>query len=171
MSVSIPPTHRPWDNFYTLFLMSFAPTIIFDCISLYPRSIVPSALLSVHEWYKVFFNDQLVITQPTWFRAFTLIEGIYEFPLALWGIWALKSQSPEVPARLLIWALVCFSTTFTCLLAIYYDNVMSDSEKWTVIAMYGLYAVIFGIIGLDMYCRIQKILVAATKVVEHDKTR
>ncbi|KAF9462522.1 transmembrane protein 6/97 [Collybia nuda] len=172
MSSGIPSSSRPQDKFYILFLMSFIPTIVFvDCIAIYPASIVPGPLLSLHEFYKATFNDQLVINQPPWFRLFSLVEFLYQLPVAVWAVWALKNKSPKVPATLLVWATVAFGTTMTCLFEFYHNEVMSSQEKSSLIAMYGCYGLLFGAIAADMFCRIQKILSAVAKLSATQKTR
>jgi len=117
------------------------PTV-FDAIPLYPPSLVPAPLLSIHEWYNSFFNDQLMISQPPWFRLFSLIELFYQLPVVIWGVQALATKSPKAPAHLLVWALICFGTTATCLFEFYHNQLMSETEKTRLIAMYGLYALI-----------------------------
>ncbi|GLB41168.1 putative membrane [Lyophyllum shimeji] len=172
MSVALPPTHRTRDSLYVLFFMSYIPIVLFvDSIPLYPRSIVPASLLSLHEWYKDHFNDQLVITQPAWFRFFALSEPLYQLPVAAWGIWALRSKSYKALPHLLVWGLVCCGTTLTCLFEFYHNTAMSDNEKLVLSAMYGSYAVIFGVIAADMFCRIQTILGAAARLGEDKKLR
>jgi hypothetical protein len=125
-------------------LWNRAPLTIeaFDCVPLYPVHLVPIALLDTHAWYKSFFNDQLVITLPAWFRFFFAIEACYELPLAIWGVYALSTKSPKAAPHMLVWALVCFGTTATCLFEFYENSLMSKSEKTVMIAMYGSYALI-----------------------------
>lgn len=120
--------------------MSFRSVI--DCIGLYPESIAPRPLLSLHEFYKATFNDQLVINQPPWFHFFSLLELVYQLPVAIWAVWALKNKSPKAPAHLLVWATVAFGTTMTCLFEFYHNAVMSTQEKTSLIAMYGCYGLI-----------------------------
>lgn len=103
---------------------------------------MPARLLSAQEYYKNFFNDQLVIAQPPWFHLFSLIELLYQLPLVLWGIWALATKSPRAPAHLLVWSVVCFGTTVTCIYEFYHHQMMSETQKTRLIAMYGLYALI-----------------------------
>jgi hypothetical protein len=117
------------------------PTV-FDGVPLYPPSLVPAPLLSAQDFYKSFFNDQLVITQPHWFHFFTLVEIFYQLPVVLWGVWALATKSPKAPAHLLIWALVCAGTTATCIFEFYHNQLMTETEKTRLIAMYGLYELI-----------------------------
>ncbi|KAG5642947.1 hypothetical protein DXG03_001865 [Asterophora parasitica] len=170
MSIVIPATHRSRDRLYVLFFLSYIPVIIFfDSLPLWPSGLAPNNLLSLHKWYKNHFNDQLVITQPAWFRLFTLTEPFYQLPVAAWGIWALRSKSLKAPAHLLLWAALTFGTTITCLFEFWHNQLMSEQEKLVLIAMYSSYAVIFGVIGVDMFCRIQKILAAAAGSVEQAK--
>ncbi|KAG5636379.1 hypothetical protein H0H81_008271 [Sphagnurus paluster] len=167
---SLPPTDRPRDALYALFFASYIPVVLFfDSLPLYPAGLAPKALLSVHEWYQGHFNDQLVITQPPWFRLFTLLEPLYQLPVAAWGIHALRTHSPRAPAHLLLWSALCFGTTITCLFEFYHNEKMSAQEKGTLITMYGSYAVIFGTMMVDMFCRIQKILVAAARTGQDKK--
>jgi len=145
-----------------LFLISYVPIILlFDCIPLYPKGILPPSMLSLHDWYKHSFNDQLVITQPPWFRFFNLTEPFYQLPVATWAIWALKSKSYKAPLHLVVWAVVCCGTTLTCMVDFWYNELLSQQELSVLLAMYGSYGVIFAVIGLDMFCRIQKSLGAA----------
>ena len=150
------------DRLYVLFLTSFIPTIlctpaiitlaiitdlhptVFDAIPLYPKSLVPKPLLATHQWYKAYFNDQIMITQPPWFRFFCFLELVYQLPVAAWGVWALATKSPKSPAHLLVWAIVCAGTTFTTLVEFYHNPNMTDQEKATLIALYGFYGVICG---------------------------
>ncbi|KAH0579221.1 hypothetical protein H2248_003371 [Termitomyces sp. 'cryptogamus'] len=167
MAVALPPTHRPRDNLYVLFLLSYIPIIIFfDSLQFYPAGLAPGSLLQLHEWYTKHFNDQLVISQPAWFRLFTLTEPLYQLPVAVWAVWALRSKSYNAPANLLLWATVCCGTTITCVFEFYHNQLMSNQEKLVLIAMYGSYALIFGGIGVDMFCRIQKVLKAAAAPAE-----
>jgi len=115
---------------------------VFDCLSLYPPQIVPERLLSLQSWYKDYYNDQLVIRQPPWFRFFSLVEALYQLPISVWSIWALTTKSPKAPTHLLVWAVVCCGTTLTCLFEFYHNELMSNQEKGALIAMYGSYAVI-----------------------------
>ncbi|KAF8066885.1 transmembrane protein 6/97 [Lyophyllum atratum] len=172
MSVSLPPTHRARDSLYVLFFLSYIPIVIFfDSLPLYPSGIAPASLLSLHHWYKTHFNDQLVIAQPAWFRLFTLTEPFYQLPVAAWGIWALRTKSYKAPAHILLWASVCFGTTITCLFEFYHNKLMTDQEKTVLYMMYGSYAIIFGAMGADMFCRIQKVVGAAARLEEDKKTR
>ncbi|KAF8237431.1 hypothetical protein L208DRAFT_1389217 [Tricholoma matsutake] len=172
MSSAIPSTSRSHDKFYMYFLISYAATIVFfDSVPLYPPNFVPARLLSAQEYYKNFFNDQLVIAQPPWFHLFSLIELLYQLPLVLWGIWALATKSPRAPAHLLVWSVVCFGTTVTCIYEFYHHQMMSETQKTRLIAMYGLYALIFAIVGADMFCRIQKTLDAAASLGNEKKQR
>jgi len=159
----MPSTFRGRDKLYMLFLMSYILAIVFlDALPFYPPSLVPAPLLSTRDWYKTYFNDQLVITQPPWFRFFALAEFLYELPVAIWGIWALSTKSPKAPAHLLVWSVVCAGTTFTCLFEIYHNSGMSGQEKTRLFALYGSYGFIFSLLGTDMFCRIQKTLLATT---------
>jgi len=168
--MSLSSTSRPRDRFYIAFLLTYIPTILaFDCIPLYPVHLVPVALLDTHAWYKSFFNDQLAITLPAWFRFFFAIEACYELPLAIWGVYALSTKSPKAAPHLLVWALVCFGTTATCLFEFYENPLMSGSEKMVIIAIYGSYGLIFGAMAMDMFCRIQKTLVAVDRVMASRK--
>ena len=115
---------------------------VFDCLSLYPPQIVPEQLLSLQSWYKDYYNDQLVIRQPSWFRFFSLVEALYQLPISVWSIWALTTKSPKAPTHLLVWAVICCGTTLTCLFEFYHNEDMNNQEKGTLIAMYGSYAVI-----------------------------
>jgi hypothetical protein len=45
-----------------------------------------------------------------------------------------------VPVHLLVWAVVTFITTFTCLLAVWEWDDRTDEQKWTLTMMYGPYA-------------------------------
>jgi hypothetical protein len=115
---------------------------VFDSIPLYPPSLVPAPLLSAQQWYMTFFNDQLVIAQPPWFHFFSLVEVLYQLPVVLWSIWALATNSHKAPAHLLVWSVVTFGTTATCLYEFYHNQLMSETEKTRLISMYGLYALI-----------------------------
>ena len=125
-----------------LLKLTYYFTAVFDAVPLYPVNIVPAPLLTAQELYKKLFNDQLVATQPPWFHFFTLVEFIYQLPVVLWAIWALSTKSPKAPTHLLVWALVCFITTLTCIYEFYENQVMTETQKTRVIGGYGLYAVI-----------------------------
>jgi hypothetical protein len=45
-----------------------------------------------------------------------------------------------VPVHLLVWAVVTFITTFTCLLAVWEWDDRTEEQKWTLSMMYGPYA-------------------------------
>jgi len=170
--MSTTSTYRSRDNLYALFLVSYVLTIIFfDNLPLYPQHLVPPQLLELHTWYKNYYNDQLLITQPPWFRFFSLSEPFYQLPVSIWSVWALTTKNPKAPTHLLVWAVVCCGTTLTCLFEFYHNTLMTDQEKKALFSMYGLYAAIFAGIGLDMFSRIQQILVAASTVQQTKKSQ
>jgi len=160
------------DKLIVLFLASYtAAILLFDSVPLYPQIIVPAPILSTHQWYKDFFNDQLVIAQPSWFHFFSLIELFYQLPVVLWSVWALATNSPKAPAHLLVWSVVCVGSTATCLYEFYHNQLMSETEKTMLISLYGLYGLIFAAIGADMFCRIQKTMAVAASQDSEKKQR
>ncbi|KAI5848857.1 transmembrane protein 6/97 [Tricharina praecox] len=169
---ALPPLHRPRDSYYTLFLLSYIPTIIlFDSLPLYPPSLIPSSLSSTHTWYLTTFNDPLVRLQPPWFKFFSLAELFYQLPVAAYLAWALGKRAPSAPAHMLVWATLAAFTTATCCWEFYHSTLMTLQQKYMLGGMYGSYGLIFAIMAGDMFCRIQKTVSAAAKMAGQKKVR
>ena len=86
-----PLTSRPLDLLYTIwFIIHVLITIFVDMVPFYPRVLQLPILLKVRQDYITDWKDPLVISWPAWFRAFLIVEGLYQAPLCIWGIGALR---------------------------------------------------------------------------------
>jgi len=163
--MSVPTLHRPRDTYYTLFFLSYIPTIVraapstppqkkkknpvltnpcvvFDSLPLYPPSLVPASLATTHAWYLTTFGDPLIRHQPPWFRFFSLAELFYQLPMAVYLSCGLYSRSPKAPVHMLVWAMLAAFTTATCCWEFAFSEEMTQWQKGMLGGVYGSYGVI-----------------------------
>lgn len=91
------------DKLYLTFFCLFIPAIaLVDLVPFYPPSLVPAPVMALHEFYLDTFNDQLMIKSPPWFVTFALIEACYNFPAAIWLVFAiLRRVFHPIPSHLI----------------------------------------------------------------------
>lgn len=147
------PLSRPHDvTIYAPFLISFLlMATLFDCIPLYPASLVPAPMASVHAWYIDFFNDFLIREQPSWFKSFSITELVFEVPICWWAASQLrrlasaeggKEGKGRVYPVLVVWGTVCAYTTWICVIEYAKSAALSEQERWILISMFGGYGAI-----------------------------
>ncbi|KAL1959763.1 hypothetical protein VTO42DRAFT_1349 [Malbranchea cinnamomea] len=129
-----------------------------DLVPFYPDNLKPAVLDSLRAYYIETYQDKFFTEPPTWFWGYAAIEAIYHMPLSIWAVRALAKNHPMVPVHLLIWAVLTFITTLTCLLEAWDWSDRTEEQKWQLTMLYGPYAAFAGFMVLDMFDRLRRSL-------------
>ena len=118
-----------------------------DLVPFYPKALyeAPSAplhfLISLRKLYVSFSEDPLFVhpSHEPWFQAFLYIEGLVQFPLAVYLVSTLASPSVRTELAALVFGSVTGMTSVTCLHYLWTlgEEVVSAEKKAMLI--YGEY--------------------------------
>jgi len=123
-----PLRERPLDLLYVAFFYIHIPaTLLLDLQALYPKSLVPAVMSNLPALYVAMSQDPLVGGDmgyfgpnyiASWFKAFLILEMIFQLPVFVYGIRDLRRESRSIYVLLLIYGASTATTTLACIAVI-----------------------------------------------------
>ncbi|KUJ10495.1 uncharacterized protein LY89DRAFT_675319 [Mollisia scopiformis] len=139
--------------YFIHFCMSIPIMFLMDLQALYPPSMVPAFMADLKAYYINTYNDQFFIDTPLFFKVFMWSEILFQAPVILWAIPALRRNDPKIPVILLPFATVIFLTTLTCVVEMWNWDI-SVEQKIELSKLYGPYLLLPTYMGIDMCLRL-----------------
>ncbi|KAG4436266.1 hypothetical protein IFR05_008248 [Cadophora sp. M221] len=143
------------------FSISLPLMFLVDMQALYPVSIVPGFMKALKFYLINTHHDQFFVHTPPFFRAFIWSEVLYQAPVMLWSLGALRRASPKIPIVLLPYAAIIFITTATCMFEYSFWDIPLQ-HKIDLTTLYGPYLALSAFMFVDMSIRLNNIVKKAT---------
>ncbi|CZT06234.1 uncharacterized protein RAG0_12032 [Rhynchosporium agropyri] len=143
--------------YFVHFSISLPLMFLVDMQALYPVSIVPGFMKALKFYLINTHHDQFFIDPPAWFRAFIWTEFLYQAPVMIWSLGALRRSSPRLPVVLLPYALLVFVTTATCMYEYSFWEIPFQ-HKIDLTTLYGPYLALSAFMFVDMWIRLNNIV-------------
>lgn len=155
---------RKIDMFYIvfLFLVVFLALTI-DFVPLYPVKL-PSWSTTLHDYYRMNYNDPLYAKDPPFFRLYVFIEAIYSVPTCIWAIRGLIQDNHMVPVYLLVFATHLVTSTLVCFVEVLATKDWPKEDINKNLPGYVIFFAVASVLWVDMFSRVKTALKGKTKL-------
>ncbi|WVQ75387.1 hypothetical protein IAR50_005007 [Cryptococcus sp. DSM 104548] len=161
---------RKLDSVWFAFCIFHLPiSILLDCQSLYPPSLVPAFLRKFMLWSAAMTRDPILLSADRpefgWLRCFFWLEAFFQIPCFAIGAWGLWNDDKRVYPLLIAYGASTATTLLPCLQAILYPSPTSiiqpphtTAEIVSLLSEYVPFLVIPLAMAVDMGWRVVSML-------------
>ncbi|EGD96561.1 hypothetical protein TESG_03999 [Trichophyton tonsurans CBS 112818] len=150
---------RTSDYVYAFFfILHIVIMFMVDLVPLYPDALKPAFLDDIRSFYINTYQDKFFIDPPAWFGSYIVMELVYHVPASIINASKLLNDDSSAPLHVLVWAIQTFVTTFTCVVEVWSWADRTTDQKMNISLLYVPYMIFAGLVGLDMFVRLESVL-------------
>ncbi|KAH9471158.1 hypothetical protein MJO29_003075 [Puccinia striiformis f. sp. tritici] len=168
------------DQIYVGFLaIHLISAICVDLQPLLPHGLQLDGLKGLMNFYLENTSDPLMINAHTtdpnylWFRWFLVHEALFFVPCFILGIHGLIKRTPKIYPLLLAYAAAASTTTATSLIVVVWGDhhvPLTPTKLGVLASAYGPFFIIPVVLLIDMYIRIQRLIIRVPSGPSHLST-
>ncbi|KIY51119.1 hypothetical protein FISHEDRAFT_71410 [Fistulina hepatica ATCC 64428] len=158
ISARKPLSERPLDKAYFLFFaVHLAVSLLIDCQSLYPKSLVPKPLVDLVAWYIDMSKDPLfggvlgLIDYPhdlTWFKCCLLLEAFFQVPTFIIGMRGLYYDRKSTWVLMIVYGASTTVSVILCIGTMLTYPIISAEEVSANVVGYTRQQMLFGLANI-----------------------
>jgi len=149
---------RPLDLVCFIYLIAHIPPVIaLDTYITFPN-LLPTSLHNFNQWFLEKLNDPLHREAPKWFMSFLYVEIFVQLPFFVYASIGLWKDNPRVRLPLLVYSVYAMTTMMACLTELFFGKheELTDSQRYTLVSLYGPYFFLPALFALDSYRRLRE---------------